>query len=120
MNSHSIQITGLAEIPEPLEIGKDYTLLIKASCNNINKSDQQDGGFSYKYRLKQISGEIQSEYGTTVVFKDKGSQSAKLRAQIMIQAEEEGAAQPNTIYEIYMTRLRHYWPLIKQYLDKLD
>lgn len=82
MNSHSIKLSGKFEIPEPLEIDRDYLVSINGSVDSIAK--HSDGGeFEYVYSLKPLYGEILKDNGTTMKMTKKGSQSQKLRAEIL-------------------------------------
>jgi len=118
-NSYTARITGLSELAEPLEIGKNYTIVINADCRSIKKEDNDDGTFTFGHTLRQIAATITDDNGKVIKVKDKKSQSQKLRAQIILQAQEEGK-DPDAEYERIMVKLRHFYPEIKAYLEKLD
>lgn len=81
MNSHSIKLSGRFEIPEQLEIDKDYNVNITGSIEAISK--HSDGGeFEYVYSLKPMYGDVELK-GETVKFVKKGSKSQVLRAKIL-------------------------------------
>ena len=118
-NSYTARITGLSELSEPLEIGKSYTILVNADCRSIKKDDNDDGTFTFGHILKQITAEIKADNGKVIKVKDRKSQSQKLRAQIIFQAQEEGK-DPEIEYDRIMVKLRHFYPEIKVYLEKLN
>lgn len=119
MNSHTLKISNSAEIPEPLEMDRTYRITLEGDCKDIKKSSNDDGSFTYTYNVKLLTAEIEDDLGQTLKIVDKKKQSQKLNAQIRIMAEEDGG-DGNLAYEKYMTLLRHYWPSVKDYLDKLD
>lgn len=119
MNSYTLQIIGLSELENPLEIGRSYQMQIQADCVSITKTSEENGEFTFKHKIKQTIAEITSETGETIKTKDKAKQSVKLAAQIRILAEQENK-DPDSEYQKYMILLRHYWPVIKQYLDTLN
>jgi hypothetical protein len=81
-NSHSIKLSGKFEIPEPIEIDRDYQISLTGSVDSIAK--HSDGGeISYVYSLKPLYGEVTTDKGDTVKMVKKGSQSQKLRAEIL-------------------------------------
>ena len=118
-NSYTARIVGLSELPEALEIGHDYTIVITANCNKISKQDNEDGSFTFNHSLRQLMAQITSDDGKVIKVKDKKSQSQKLRAQIILQAIEEGK-DSEVEYDLLMGKLRHYWPEVKTYLEKLQ
>lgn len=82
MNSHQIKLSGSFEIPEPVEIDRDYSIQFTGSVDEIKK--KSDGGeIGYVYCLKPLHGEILSDKGKTIKVVRKGSQSQKLRALIL-------------------------------------
>jgi len=119
MNSYTTQITGLSEITEPLEIGKNYTILITADCNSITKQNNEDGSFTYKHKLKQLTAEITKDNGEVIKVKDKRSQSQKLRGQLWAIGEEKGL-NGDEYYEAKMIKIRHYLPEIINFIDKYE
>lgn len=83
MASQAIQLSGKFEVEFPLEINKDYGISLTGGVNSISKHSDESGGFDYVYHLKPLFGEITKEKGTTVKIRKKGSQSQKMRFEIM-------------------------------------
>ncbi len=81
-NSHSIKLSGKFEIPEPIEIDRDYQISLTGSVDSIAK--HSDGGeISYVYSLKPLYGEVTTDKGDTVKMVKKGSKSQVLRGRIL-------------------------------------
>lgn len=118
-HSYTAQITGLSELPEPLEIGKSYDIKITADCNSITKKNNEDGSFEYKYRLQQLTAEITKDNGEVVKVKDNKSQSKKLRGQLWAIGQEKGL-DGQAFYEEQMTKIRHHLPYVLEYMESLE
>lgn len=83
MNSNKIKLSGSFEIPEPVQIDRDYELTLTGGITSIAKTSNEDGTFTYSYTLKPLYGEIIDDKGETVKVVRKGSQSQKMRAMIL-------------------------------------
>lgn len=110
MNSHILKITRNAELPESLEIGNEYKVLIDGEVTGISKDDQDDGSFSFTYKMQLRSVELIDNVGKVIKSKDNKKQSVKLRGQIAAFGLD---------YDQTMTSIRHYLPEILVYIEKL-
>jgi len=74
INSHSIKLTGMAEIPEPLEIGEDITVGLNLTLYAAETKNNDDGFCSVVYKARP-NGEIliTEKHGKTIRAKVKGS-----------------------------------------------
>ncbi len=118
MNSYTIQILGQAEIPQSLELGKTYEIKLTSDCVAITKTDEQDGTFTFKHKLKGLAGEILGEKGTVKTI-DKKHQSQKLRGQLWAIANQAGVNEEE-FYEQTMIKIRHYLPEILALIKTLE
>lgn len=83
MNSNSIKLNGKFEIPEALEIDQSYELKLTAGITAISKHSQEDGSYEFVYAAKPEFGEVVKDNGQVLKLRKKGSQSQKLRAEIL-------------------------------------
>lgn len=83
MASQQVKLSGSFEIEHPLEIDKNYELTLTGGITSISKHSDETGGYDYVYHLKPLYGEIGQEKGAMVKLRKKGSQSQKLRFEIM-------------------------------------
>lgn len=123
LNSHTVQITGLSEVEQPLEIGHEYLVQVVAECNSITKLNNEDGSFTFKHKLKQKTVEIKDDGGKVIKVKDNKTDSQKLRGQIILEAFAKVAMtseEADTYYKVKMAQLRRFWPQVSEYLNALD
>lgn len=110
MNSHTLKINRNAELPESLEIGNDYKFVVNGSVTGISKDDNDDGSFTFTYKVGLRDVEVINKTGKTIVSKDTRRQSQKLRSQITIMGLD---------YDDTMNKIRHFLPEIIDYISKL-
>lgn len=118
MNSHILKITGVSELPNQLELGESYTLLLQADVTGIKKETNDDGTFNYTYSAKQLTGEVKDKLGKVVKFQDKKSQSKKLRSQLVAIALGRGL-EPEKFYTDTMVDFRHFTMEILDFISSL-
>src|ERR1017187_3472266 len=82
MNSHILKVVGEAEMPEALELGKDYLISINAGISKISKKSDEEGGFVFSYSAKQRTCEVLKDNGEILKTKDKTHQSVQTRRAI--------------------------------------
>ena len=83
MNDYTIKLTGKFSIPEPLEIDKSYEFTMSGAVVQMTKSSLENGGFEFSHTIKPEYGEVTKETGEVLKVKKRGSQSQKLRADIL-------------------------------------
>jgi len=81
MNSHSIKLSGKFELPEQIELVRDYELKITGSADSVTKHLEGEE-VEYVYNFKPLYGEVTTDKGKTIKVIKKGSQSHKLRYEI--------------------------------------
>lgn len=79
INSNCIKLTGKSEISEPLEVGKNYSLVAQGSIVKSELHDNEDGTATQIFTFRPILSEVVKESGETVKVKDSRSMSQKLR-----------------------------------------
>jgi hypothetical protein len=83
LNSNFIQLSGKAEIDTPLELSRDYDVMIRCNCTSIQKQDRQDQTYDFIYKIRPTGtiGMIDDK-GEVKAAKVIGSKSKKLRWEI--------------------------------------
>lgn len=92
-HSFSVKIVGKAEIPEALDVEKEYVLATRVAPESVTKRQNDDGGYDYTYSLKVNSHVDIEAQGKLIRSKDPKSRSKQMRYAIIRQ---------NTDYEAYM------------------
>lgn len=82
INSHVLKLTGKCELPAAIEIGHNYTVLLKGSVVSQSESDNEDGTHSMSYSFRPVTGEVQTEDGESLKLKDNRSNSTLIRQLI--------------------------------------
>lgn len=111
MSSQSIKINGSFEIPEPVELDKSYDLTLRGGVTSISKYSEENGEFSYVFNLKPEFGEVTMDKGKTLKLRKKGSQSQRLRADILSRDLD---------YEGTMSKIITHLDALLEVLDKFE
>lgn len=82
INSHILKLSGKCELPSAVVIGHNYTVTLKGSVVSQNESDNEDGTHDMAYTFKPVTGEVETDDGTTLKLKDNRSNSSLIRALI--------------------------------------
>lgn len=82
INSHILKLTGKCELPSAIEIGHNYTVVLKGSVVSQNESDNEDGTHNMSYSFRPVTGEVQTEDGASLKLKDNRSNSVLIRALV--------------------------------------
>jgi len=90
INSHSIKLTGKAELSEPLEIDKNYKVILQGSIISSADHSNQNGTADRTYILKPVLVELIDEIGVTIKVKDMRKMSQKLRGTLRKEWQESG------------------------------
>ena len=105
-NDYFIKLTGKANIPCTMEIGRNYKVQLQGTVTSLTESDKDDGSHSIFYRFEPVIVEIVDDRGVAIRAKDTRRMSALLRAKLW---KEWGKAQTNLDfgdwYEVAMQRM---------------
>lgn len=82
MDTHLLKIMGKAELPQPVEIGHNFRVSSEGSVVSSNKSDNEDGSFTYTYVFKPIKIEVLTPLGETLKLSDTRTLSQQFRAMM--------------------------------------
>jgi len=111
INSNTLKINGIVELPDGLEMGKDYVIGARMAVPEIAKQDNEDGSFTYAHKGKLTHIELVTKVGTTYKGVAKGSKSQKLRWRIMERGD-------NDYYERVMEKLINNLDSVLQMLER--
>ena len=85
----------------------------------VEKSSNEDGTFTIKYKGKVVSAVILEQGKAVVRGADKHHKSKKLRGAIRAISLEEGVEDPEIFYKIVMDKIIYYLPEIwQEYREK--
>ena len=106
MNIHKCKINGTFEIDCPLDIKKDYSLVLKRVVVNsiIKKETNEDENFVYTYNLENVDITTIIDEGKTIKGEPK-SASKKLRGAIFYKGEELGVEDSEKFYQDIINKL---------------
>lgn len=82
INSHILKLTGKCELPSAVEIGHNYTVVLKGSVTAYTESDNDDGTMNRSYTFRPVTGEINTDDGQSLKLKDNRSNSTLIRQLI--------------------------------------
>lgn len=83
LGSNVLQLSGRAELDQPLELSHDYNIMIRCGCVAIQKVDNHDNTFNFIYKIKPsgIVGLVDDQ-GVANYAKVKGSPSSRWRWEV--------------------------------------
>lgn len=80
INDYVLRLTGKVSLLQPIEIGKNYKVIISGSITSSELKDNHDGTFNSYYKFEPVLVETINELGETIKSKDPRSKSKLLRA----------------------------------------
>ena|SRR3990167_5746658 len=81
-NEYYVRLSGKANIPEPLEIGRNYKLITSGTITSFTESDLNDGRHVIYYKYAPILVELVDDLGESIRAKDTRSLSSLFRARM--------------------------------------
>lgn len=82
MDTHLLKIQGKAELPKAVEIGHNFRVSSEGSVVSAQKSDNEDGTFTYTYVFKPVKIEVLTPLGETLKLSDTRSLAQQFRARM--------------------------------------
>lgn len=83
-------MSGKAELPSELSLGKNYKITIGGSITSQTDSDNQDGTLTRYYKFEPILVELIDEKGERIHARDVRSRSQQLRSLIWKNWRDNG------------------------------
>lgn len=81
-NDYYVKLQGKGNIPEPLEIGRNYELRAKGTVVSLTESDKNDGSHVVYYKFQPITIELIDDLGESIKAQDTRSYSQLFRARM--------------------------------------
>lgn len=81
-NEYYLKLGGKANIPQPLEIGRNYKLTTSGTVTSLTESDLNDGRHVVYYKFSPINMELIDDLGESIKAKDTRSASQLFRAKL--------------------------------------
>ena len=117
LNENILKIAGEASLPKTLQLDKDYEIILALSVVSVAQRSRQDGSFDNVIRGKILSGSVLNEGGESMKFRDRNSNSKKLRNLIYKDwLESRTQIDTDVYYDIAMNKLLANWHLVKEFL----
>lgn len=105
-NDYFVRLSGKANIPEPLEIGKNYKLVTQGTVTSFTESDLNDGRHVIYYKYVPITMETIDDLGEAIRAKDTRSLSSLFRARLWKEWNKNPEGRTfEEFYETVMQRL---------------
>jgi len=106
-------------LPKQLKIAHNYTIKTNIIVKSVKEQIDDTGNKSLYFSGELDSqAEITDENGEVIITKNTKSQSKLLRGQIAENYRGDGDINEN--YQRRMTKLRHFWCFVDEYLDELE
>lgn len=106
MNSHYLKLLGKAELPQAIEIGHNFKVLLEGSITAVTKTDNDDGSHTYSYKFNPVLVETINDKGERIRAKDTRSRSQQLRSLLFKRWRSEDSSEEfETWYDKEMTRI---------------
>lgn len=114
-----LSINGKCMLPKQLINGHNYKIETDIILTDQNEKIDKKTGDKYLYYKGELDGvaTIKNDKGHAMYSKERRSQSQLLRHQIRETCQTD--ADLDDHYAERMTKLRHFWPEVDEYLDKL-
>ena len=116
MDTLNLKLTGKLNIPEELEIGKDYHVAIVGSVTSITKKNNEDSSYTLDYKFEPLTLEILRDNGTTMKA-DKTRLSQKLRSRAFIHEQQY---QSENMYEWFTKKAIAHFDEIVEYVKTIE
>lgn len=81
-NSYFVKISGKANIPEPLELGNGYKIVLEGEITASSDFSLQNGTFDRTFTYKPALATIEDDKGRVIKAKDLRSRSSQIRRML--------------------------------------
>lgn len=81
-NDYFVRLTGKGNIPEPLEIGRNYEVKVQGTITSLTESDLDNGSHAIYYKFEPVIIEIVNDKGESIRAKDTRTKSQLFRSRV--------------------------------------
>jgi len=121
IDTHYLKLQGKGNVPEGLEIGKNYKVEASGTITTKTETDNSDGSHSHYWKFEPIIIEIIDDLGKRIRAKDTRSDSQRFRAKLrgIYNLNSQINVEFETWYHFLMENLINYAPeVVEQYQKK--
>lgn len=106
-NSYFVKISGKANIPEPLELGNGYKIVLEGEITASSDFSLQNGTFDRTFTYRPALATVEDDKGRVIKAKDLRSWSSKLRRTLyhVWEGENDETITHEEHYERFMKYL---------------
>lgn len=102
METYFIKIQGKANIPEALEIDRNYKISADCSITQVRRDSNENGEYNVTYKAEPVTVEILSKNGTIIKAKDPRKNSQKIRNYLFKHYTGEGIVEDfDALYDAF-------------------
>lgn len=107
IDTYYVKLQGKGNIPEALEIGRNYKLEASGTITTKTETDNDDGSHSHYYKFEPVIIELVNDIGERIKAKDTRSQSQLFRAKLrhIYNFDENISVDFDTFYKNIMSNL---------------
>lgn len=88
IDDYLIKLSGKAVLPEPIEIGNNFKVVIQGAITEKREKDREDGGRIYTWLFEPVIVETIDELGKTLKAKDIRKTSQRMRSRCWLYWKE--------------------------------
>lgn len=117
INSYFLKITGRVNIPEPVELDKNYLISMNCSVTAENKVTNEDGTYDIVFKIEPQTAEVLKSNGQIIKAKDPRKNSVKIRNLLhRIWSDKNIAVDFEDVYTRVINRIL---PDLETYLNQV-
>ena len=121
MEEFYLKISGKVNIPQRLEIGHNYHVILNGSITKEERADNNDGSFLVTWKFEPVQVEVLTPKGETIKAKDKRRISQKIRGALYFCWKESNTQMDEEeFYEQNGLKIIKYMPEVLELLKKYD
>ena len=121
-DTYFIKVQGKANIPERLEVDKNYHIACDCSITQEKKDSNENGTYNITFKAEPMTVEILKNNGSVIKAKDPRRNSQKFRNYLYKLWNEDGCIYPfEEVYEQVVYEAMGVMPnLLRSVIKKLD
>lgn len=113
--TYFINLRGKVNIPQKLEIGKNYSITADCSVTQSKVDDNHDGTVNITFKAEPMTLDITGENGEVIKAKDPRKNSVKFRNYLFKLYAQEGYTEDfDTVYDMVILEALSVMPTLLQ------
>lgn len=121
-NTYFIKLTGKANIPEKLEVDKNYHIACDCSITQEQRDSNENGTYDVTFKAQPITVEILKDNGSVIKAKDPRKNSQKMRNYLFKIYHDEGYTEDfDEVYDAFSWEVMGMTPsLLRNAIKRLQ